>query len=295
MLLIVGALVVTLSVISGFILEGGKPAALLQPYELLIIAGAAIGSVIVSTPMAVLRSTIKQLSRLMSPGPTRKEFGELLAMMYQLFRVVQQTGVMALEPHMDDPKQSSILSKYPKFLARHGTLAFLSDSIKIMIVGGISPFDFELLMSEDLEVRHKEELLPSAGLAKVADALPGLGIVAAVLGVVITMGAIDGPASELGHKVGAALVGTFIGILLSYGFMSPIATSLEHRVNDESYLEQCIKAGILATAKGLAPSLAVEFARRAIPEEVRPTFEETEELCKATRGLHAAASNSAAA
>src|SRR5262249_28170461 len=155
---------------------------------------------------------------------------------------------------------------------------FLSDSIKIMIVGGISPFDFELLMSEDLDVRHKEELLPSAAIAKVADALPGLGIVAAVLGVVITMGAIDGPASELGHKVGAALVGPFIGILLSYGFMSPISTSLEHRVHDEGYLEQCIKAGILATAKGLAPSLAVEFARRAIPEEVRPSFEETEEL-----------------
>jgi chemotaxis protein MotA len=289
MLLIVGAVVVIASVLFGYSMEGGKFLALYQPYELTIIAGAAAGSVLLSTPMAVLTGMIRQVKRLLAKPPTRVDYGTLLSMLYELFRVVQQSGVMALEPHVEDPKQSSILTRYPAFMSRHGSVDFLTDSIKIMIVGGIAPFDFELLMNEDLEVRHKEELLPSATLAKVGDALPGLGIVAAVLGVVITMGAIDGPASELGHKVGAALVGTFIGILLSYGFVSPLSTSLEHRVNDESYYEVCIKSGILATAKGLAPSLAVEFARRTIPEEVRPSFAETEELCRATKNQSQAA------
>jgi chemotaxis protein MotA len=152
-----------------------------------------------------------------------------------------------------------------------------------MIVGGISPHDFEALMTEDLEVRHRDALQPSAALAKVGDSLPGLGIVAAVLGIVITMQAIDGPPEEIGHKVGAALVGTFLGILLSYGFVGPVATLMEHRVHEEGFYDQCIKAGLLATYKGCAPAIAVEFSRRAIPEEVRPTFEQAEQVCRGTR------------
>jgi chemotaxis protein MotA len=233
--------------------------------------------------MSVLHELMNQLKRLMTAPPSRKDYTDLLVMMYQLFRVSQSTGVMALEPHLDNPAESQIFSKYPSFLARHGAVAFLADSARVIIVGGISPHDFDALMYEDLEIRHREALHPASTLTKVGDALPGLGIVAAVLGVVITMQAIDGPVTEIGHKVGAALVGTFLGILLSYGFVQPLAANLEHRVTEEANIEQAIKAGLLATCKGFAPAIAVEFARRVVPEEVRPSFEETEQLCREAR------------
>jgi chemotaxis protein MotA len=209
-------------------------------------------------------------------------------MQYQLFRLIQQSGVMALESHVEKPDESPILSKYPKFLARHEAAAFLSDSVKVMIMGGISAHDLEALMDEDLQVHHEEEGKPATTLTRIGDSLPGLGIVAAVLGVVITMGAIDGPPSEIGHKVAAALVGTFLGIFLAYGFVQPLATNFEHRVADEARYMQCIKAGLLAVFKGLPPAIAVEFARRVLPADVRPTFEETETACKNQKGGDAA-------
>ena len=250
---------------------------------MLLIGGAAAGILMISTPMTVLKELIGQCKRLLSPPPGHGEYRDLLVMLYQLFRAAQATGVMALEPHFDNPAESSILSKYPKFLARKRALTFLADSARVVIVGGIAPQDFDHLMTEDLEVRLREQLMPSSTLAKVGDALPGLGIVAAVLGVVITMQAIDGPPSEIGHKVGAALVGTFLGILLSYGFVQPLSASLEHRVEEELNTEQAIRAGLLAMYKGFAPAIAVEFARRVIPEEARPSFEDVEELCRAAR------------
>jgi chemotaxis protein MotA len=225
-----------------------------------------------------------QTMGLFGSGLSKTDFADLLAMLYQIFRVSQQSGVMALEEHFEHPEQSAILSRYPKFLARHHSVAFLSDSFKVIIVGGMAPHDLEALMEEDLQVHHDEERGPAAALTKVADALPGLGIVAAVLGIVITMQAIDGPPAEIGHHVGAALVGTFLGILMSYGFAQPIATGMEQRVQDDGRYELCMKVGILATFKGLPPAIAVEFARRVLPHEVRPSFEETEKLCRASRG-----------
>jgi chemotaxis protein MotA len=233
--------------------------------------------------MPVIGELVRQLRRLFTPPPGTQDFNELLAMLYQLFRLAQSNGAMALESHLDNPQESAVLAKYPRFLARHSSFAFLADSIRIIIVGGIAPHDLEHLMYEDLEIRQREAMMPTNTLLKVADALPGLGIVAAVLGVVITMQAIDGSPSEIGHKVGAALVGTFLGILLSYGFVQPVAASLEHRVTEELNLEQATKAAVLALHKGFAPAIAVEFARRAIPEECRPSFEETEELCRSAR------------
>lgn len=289
MLMFAGLLAVVAAVLGGYIWEGGKIGLLSQPAEFLIIAGAAAGILLVSTPMSVCGELIRQCKRLLTPAPSRKDYTDLLVMLYQLFRVVQSTGVMALETHVDNPKESPIFAKYPRFLARHASVAFLADSARVIISGGISAHDFETLMYEDLEVRNHEGLAPATTLQKVGDALPGLGIVAAVLGVVITMQAIDGPPSEIGHKVGAALVGTFLGILLSYGFAQPIAASLEHRVAAEMGLEQSIKAGLLAVHKGLAPAIAVEFARRVIPEEVRPTFEETEAMCRSARSESQAA------
>jgi chemotaxis protein MotA len=283
MLLIGGFVVVIVAVAGGYIWEGGKLMLLWQPAEFAIIGGCAAGILLISTPMSMLSALSEQVKRLFTPPPNRKDYEDLLVMLYQLFRVAQSTGAMALEPHFDSPKESSVLSRYPRFLGRHGALSFLADSIRIIIVGGISTHDFDHLMYEDLEIRQRESLGPSGVLMKVGDALPGLGIVAAVLGVVITMQAIDGPPAEIGHKVGAALVGTFLGILLSYGFVQPLATSLEHRVVEELNIEQTIKAGVLALHKGFAPAIAVECARRVIPEEVRPSFEETEQLCRAAR------------
>jgi chemotaxis protein MotA len=283
MLLVAGLVVVILSTAGGYLWHGGHLGVLWQPAEFLIIGGCGTGILLTSTPMAVLHALMGQIKRAFTPPPGRKDYEDLLVMMYHLFRTAQSTGAMALEPHFDNPQESAILSRYPNFLARHGSVAFLADSVRIIIVGGVSTHDFEHLMYEDLEIRQRENLGPSNTLLKVGDALPGLGIVAAVLGVVITMQAIGGAPSEIGHKVGAALVGTFLGILLSYGFVQPVAHSLEHRVHEELNVEQAIKAGILALHKGFAPAIAVEFARRVIPEEVRPSFEETEQLCRNAR------------
>ena len=292
MLLIGGIVVVLLAVAGGYLWEGGHLLLLWQPAEFAIIGGAAVGILLTSTPLPALKALGGQLKRQFTPPPSRQDYDDLLVMLYQLFRTAQSTGAMALEPHFDNPRESSILSKYPKFLVRHESVAFLADSVRIIIVGGISTHDFDHLMYEDIEVRQREALMPAGTLMKVGDALPGLGIVAAVLGVVITMQYIGGSPAEIGHKVGAALVGTFLGILLSYGMVQPVATSLEHRVGEELNVEQVIKAGLLALHKGFAPAIAVEFARRVIPEEVRPSFEETEQLC---RNARAEASQAAAA
>jgi chemotaxis protein MotA len=217
----------------------------------------------------------------MGPGFTKSDYVDLLSLLYLVFKQVQQSGVMSLEAHFEDPAKSPILSRYPRFLSRHDAVDFLADSAKVIIVGGIAAHDLEALMDEDLKVHHDEAMRPSVVLTKIGDALPGLGIVAAVLGVVITMGHIDGPVEEIGHHVGAALIGTFLGILLSYGVVQPIAQSLEQRVGDDQYYCLCIKAGLLAVYKGNPPAIAVEFARRVLPHTVRPSFNETEQFCRA--------------
>jgi len=283
MLIVVGAIVVLVSVVGGYLMEGGNVLLLSQPAEFIIIGGAAIGSLLISTPIKTLKLLGSQCGRSFGSGLARDDFTDLLVMLYQLFRTIQQTGVMALEAHFDNPQQSAILSKHPRFLSRHHSVAFLSDSMKVIIVGGISAHDLDTLLEEDLQVHHDEQNRPAATLSKMGDALPGLGIVAAVLGVVLTMQAIDGPPAEIGHKVGSALVGTFLGILLSYGFAQPLATTLEQRVTDDGRYEQCIRAGVIAVYKGFPPAIAVEFARRTLPEDVRPSFEDTETMCRATR------------
>jgi chemotaxis protein MotA len=283
MLLIVGFVIVIVSVGGGYVMEGGNLLVLFQPAELVIIGGAAAGSMMIGTPPKILKSLLAQTKGLLAPASGKDDFKELLAMLYQIFKAAQQSGVMALEPHFENPENSVIMSKYPRFLKRHHSVDFLADSVKVIIIGGIGPHDFENLMDLDLEVHHHEELRASQTLNKVADAMPGLGIVAAVLGVVITMGVIDGPPAEIGHKVGAALVGTFLGILLSYGFMQPMATMMELRVHGEAAYDHCIKSGLLAMYKGFSPMVAVEFGRRVLPEDVRPSFEETEQLCKGTK------------
>jgi chemotaxis protein MotA len=283
MLLIVGVIVVLGSVSGGYLMHGGSLLALNQPSEFIIIGGAALGSLIISTPINLLKALVGQMGRFFTSPPTRDDYLDLLALQYQLYKLTQQSGVMALESHVELPESSAIFAKFPAFLANHHAVAFMSDSVRVIILGGISPYDLEALMDLDLEVHHESSLKPAQTLAKVGDALPGLGIVAAVLGIVITMQAIDGPPSEIGHKVAAALVGTFLGILLSYGFVQPMSTSLEHLVDAEGRYLTCIKAGLLAIYKGFPPAIAVEFARRTLPEDVRPSFDETEQVCKGRR------------
>jgi chemotaxis protein MotA len=280
MFLIVGVLIVLGSVVGGYLWEGGHILILNQPSEFLIIGGAAIGSLLIGTPLPVLMKVTGSLGRFFKARPGKADYLDLLSMMYAMFKLTQQSGVMALESHCDDPEGSTIFGQYPKFVHNHHAVKFLTDSIKVIILGGVSPYDLEALMDEDLEVHHHEEMKPSSTLTKVSDSLPGLGIVAAVLGVVITMQALDGPATEIGHKVGAALVGTFLGILMCYGFVGPIATHMETFVEDDARYLICIKTGLLAVYKGFAPAIAVEFARRVIPNDIRPDFDETEQYCR---------------
>jgi chemotaxis protein MotA len=289
-LIIVGAVVVLGSVIGGYLMAGGAMGVLVQPSEFVVIGGAAIGSLMISTPPKVLKTTVEQIKAVFGNGISRAEYVELLSMLYLIFKQVQQSGVMSLESHFEDPSKSPILSRYPAFLKRHEAVDFLADSAKVIIVGGIAAHDLEALMDEDLHAHHEEALKPASALSKIADALPGLGIVAAVLGVVITMGHIDAPPEVIGHHVGAALVGTFLGILMSYGFVQPLSTSLETRIGEDQYYFICIKAGLLAAYKGNPPAIAIEFARRVLPHDVRPSFNETEQFCRAaTKGEGAAA------
>jgi chemotaxis protein MotA len=279
-LIIVGSIIVLGSVIGGFLMAGGHLAVLIQPSEFVVIGGAALGSLLIGTPVKVVKGMISQIQGAFGSGITKTEYVELLSMLYLLFKQVQQSGVMSLEAHFEDPSKSSILARYPAFLKRHEAVDFLADSAKVIIVGGIAAHDLEALMDEDLHVHHEDAVKPAGALSKISDALPGLGIVAAVLGVVITMGHIDAPPAEIGHHVGAALVGTFLGILMSYGFVSPLAGSLEARVAEDQYYYICIKAGLLAAYKGNPPAIAIEFARRVLPHDVRPTFNETEAFCR---------------
>ena len=281
MLIVVGGVVVVAAVLGGFLMAGGVLAVLIQPSEFVVIGGAAVGSLLISTPPKVVKMLVGQITGAFGSGPSQRDYVDLLAMQYQIFKLIQQSGVMALEAHFEDPAKSPLLGRYPKFLKRHEAVDFLADSAKVIIVGGIAAHDLEALMDEDLRVHHEDALRPSTTLNKVGDALPGLGIVAAVLGVVITMGHIDAPPAEIGHHVGAALVGTFLGILMSYGFFGPLASNLESRVNEEQYYCTCIKAGLLAVYKGHPPTIAIEFARRALPHDVRPSFNETEQFCRA--------------
>jgi len=284
MIAIVGFIVVTASILGGYIMEHGHLMVLYQPAEFVIIGGAAIGMLLVSTPMKVLKDTISAVLGILGSGPSKKVYTELLVMMYELFNVARKDGLVGLESHVERPEESSVFSKYSYFMKNHHALHFLTDTMRLIIMGGVPEHDLDSMMDLDLETHHQEVSKPSEALSLVADSLPGLGIVAAVLGVVITMGAIGGPPEEIGHKVGAALVGTFLGILLSYGYVNPLSKNVSIMNETEAKYYLCLKQGLLAFHKGFAASIAVEFARRVIPSDVRPTFEEVEEACRGSRG-----------
>ncbi len=278
MLTIAGFLVVIICVIGGFTLAGGNIGVLMQPAEFIVIGGAALGSVMVSTPVKVVKQIIAGImGTLKGSKLNRDTYMGLLRLLNDLFQIARKDGIIALEPHVNDPDNSPVFQKFPFILSNHTAISFLCDTIKLFLAGSVSPMDIESLMDAEIETHHDEQAAPPAILSKVGDALPGLGIVAAVLGIIVTMGHMDAPPAVIGHHVAAALVGTFLGVLLSYGFVQPLAMNIENQNRIEGRVFYVIKAGVAAFAKGMAPALSVEFARRAIYHSDRPTFEEVEE------------------
>src|SRR3984893_14019902 len=281
MFAIIGIIVVFGAVVAGYLMEHGNMKVLMQPAELIIILGAAIGTVLVANPLHILMAIGKGIGGAFGGSPfTKQRYLESLKMMFELFNRARKEGLMSLEADSDAPNDSSIFRKYPNFLKDHHALAFVCDSLRMAASGGIEPFDADQMMEIDMDVHHHGATLPVAALSTMADSLPGLGIVAAVLGVVITMGALGGPPEEIGHKVAAALVGTFLGILLCYGLFGPLAAAMS-KINDaEAEYYTVLRVALISFIKGFPPILAVETARRTIPSAWRPTVSEMEKNCK---------------
>ena len=281
MFAIIGILVVFASVIGGFLMEKGQIAVLVQPAELLIIAGAATGTLLVANPVHILKGIATGLKAILGGSQFGKErYLETLKMMYQFLNKVRKEGLLSVEMDVEKPKESSIFKNYPAFLNDHHAMDFVCDTLRMAITGGVEPFDMDQMMELDMEVHHHAATEPVNALNTMADALPGLGIVAAVLGVVITMGALGGPPEEIGHKVAAALVGTFLGILLCYGVAGPLSQNMSKTADEHNGYLHVLRVLLLSFLKGSAPMIAIEMGRRAIPAHVRPSFDEMEKRCK---------------
>ena len=281
MFVIIGIVIVIAAIMGGYLMEHGNIKVLVQPAELLIIGGAAIGTVLIANPIHILKKIVGGVTGALKGSPYGKsKYLESMKMLFELFSRARKDGLMALESDSDNPEQSPVFSKYPAFLKDHHVQQFVCDTVRMAAGGGIEPFDVDQMMELDMDVHHHEEALPVAALSTMADSLPGLGIVAAVLGVVITMGALGGPPEEIGHKVAAALVGTFLGILLCYGFVGPVAANMAKNTEEEHAYYHVLRVIIVSFIKGSPPSIAVEFGRRAIPGHHRPTFQEMEKFIK---------------
>ena len=281
MFAIIGIVAVFGAIVAGYLMEKGSLLVLLQPAELIIIGGAALGTIFIANPMHIIKAMAGGvMGALKPPAFDKKRYLSTLKMMFEFLNKVRKEGLLSVENDVEKPKDSPIFKKYPDFLKDHHVCDFVCDTLRMAITGGVEPFDMDQMMERDMEVHHHGAVAPISALTTVADALPGLGIVAAVLGVVITMGAIGGPPEEVGHKVAAALVGTFLGILLCYGLVGPLGANMTKGAEAHNEYLQVLRVLILAFLKGNAPMLAVEIGRRAIPAHVRPTFAEMEKACK---------------
>ena len=285
MFVIIGILIVIGGIVGGFLMEKGELLVLWQPAEVVIIGGAALGTLLIANPLATVIGLFKSLLRSLKPSPyTAKFYLETLKMLNDLFLHARKNGMVKLETDVEEPDKSPIFSKYPAFLKNHHAVHFVCDTLRMAISGGMGAFELDQMMEMDMESHHHEANIPVGAISAVADALPGLGIVAAVLGIVITMGALGGPPEEIGHKVAAALVGTFLGILMCYGFLGPIAAYLTKMNDAEGEFYKMLRMAVISFIKGSAPILAVETARRMIPPHERPSFKEMEKACKGGSG-----------
>ena len=281
MFIIIGIVVVFGSIVAGYLMEHGNLKVLVQPAELLIIGGAAIGTLLIANPLHVVKKIVGGIVSALKGSHFSKAFYlETLKMCYELLHKAKKDGLMAIESDIEEPTKSPVFSKYPKFLKDHHSRDFVCDTLRMAVTGGIEPFDLDQMIDLDMEVSHRDMNAPIAALSTVADALPGLGIVAAVLGVVVTMGSLGGPPEEIGHKVAAALVGTFLGILLCYGLVGPLAAYMTKLAENEHAYLYVIRVVLISFIKGAAPIQALEFGRRAIPGNVRPSFNDMEKTCK---------------
>ncbi|MEP7074849.1 MAG: flagellar motor stator protein MotA [Acidobacteriota bacterium] len=281
MIIIIGIIIVMVCVIGGFLMIDGPLGVLMQPSEFVVIIGAVLGATIAANPMKFLMRILALLPVAIKGSPYSKAtYSEVLQMQYDVYINSKKGGLLSIEEDVNNPLSSAIFTKYPSFTGNHHALDFFCDAMKMLVNGACSPEELEIMLESEMETHHDEGALVPTLLQRASDALPGLGIVAAVLGIVVTMQHLDGPPEELGHHVAAALVGTFLGLLLSYGFLAPIAANLENLANDEGKYFSCIKAGLVAFSNGAAPITAVEFARKTIFSFDRPATSEIEPLLK---------------
>lgn len=281
MIVIVGCIVVIGGVLGGFMMAGGHVGALIQPSELVTIGGASLGALIVMSPTKVIKDLIKGVLSAIKGSPFNKlMYGDLFRVMYDLLRTARREGLLGLEVHVSHPHDSTIFSKYPKIAANHHVTDFICSGLIPLVEGTARKEQLPDLFKQDLKIMEDEHHKPMMALMKTADALPGFGIVAAVLGIVVTMGHIDGPVEEVGHHVGAALVGTFLGILASYGFFAPLAGRMDLLGVDELTFFRTISTIIIGFANDLPPKVAIDQARRGVGTEFRPTREELEDIFK---------------
>lgn len=281
MFVIIGLVVVFGAVIGGYVMHHGQITVLIQPNEFIILGGAALGTLIIANPPSVLKACIAQTLGLLKPNPYgAKAYAELLQVLYEVFQKARKDGLVGLEAHIEAPESSDIFQKYPSFMNNHHAVSLLCDTLKVLLTGTVEDHNLAEILDVDLEKHHHEAMLAPHAITTVGDAMPGFGIVAAVLGVIITMGSIGGAASEIGEKVAAALVGTFLGILLAYGVFGPLAKAMETRLHAEHDYMLCIRTALLSFARGDAPMTAVEFSRRNIEPHERPSFAELEDLTR---------------
>jgi len=264
-----------------FALEGGHLAVLFQPLEFLMIMGCAIGAFLCGNSMKAINATLKALPSLFKKSKyTQDLYMELMSLLYELLVIIRRDGIMAIEDDIDNPPTSLVFSKYTNVLEDQHMINFITDYLRLMLSGKMEVFQIEALMDEEIETHREEGLVPVQCISKMGDGMPAFGIVAAVMGVVNTMGSIGKPPAELGHLIGAALVGTFLGILISYGFVGPLSSVLEQNQSESSKSLNCIKATLLASLNGYPPSVAVEFGRKVLFSTERPSCRELEEYVK---------------
>ncbi len=284
MLVIIGYVIVCASVFGGFAMAGGHLAALFQPLELLMIGGAALGAFFVGNNGKSIKSTMAALPSLLKGSRYTKDlYMELMSLLFDVLSKVRKEGLMSIEGDIDSPADSPVFSKYPGILSDHHIVEFLTDYLRLMVSGNMDAFQIENLMDNEIETHHHEGAVPAHCIAKLGDGLPAFGIVAAVMGVVHTMESVGIPPSELGMLIAHALVGTFLGILLAYGFVGPLSSLLEQKLEESTKMYQCVKVTLLASLNGYAPALAVEFGRKVLYSTERPTFNELEEHIKKSK------------
>jgi chemotaxis protein MotA len=283
---IIGAIVVMASVLGGFMMVGGQILALWHLNEIIVIVGSAAGAYMISTPPKVMKAALAGTKGLLKgPKYRRAEYVDLLKLIYEILVKMRREGMMAVESDIDNPKDSALFQKYPKVLEDPHMLDFITDCLRLIVGSNMNPHELESLLEYELETHHHEALEPAHSVQKVADALPGFGIVAAVLGIINTMSVVGSAApSEIGMKVASALVGTFLGILIAYGYVGPVANAMETRANEDAKAFEVVKMALVASVRGYAPTVAIEFARKLLFSDVRPTFQDLEADLRAAKG-----------